>query len=612
MRAQNLADLAKTIRYYILTSTTEAGSGHPSSSLSATDSMVALMFGGAFRYDIDNPDNPNNDRLIFSKGHASPLYYALWAAAGGIPYEELKTLRKFGSRLEGHPTMEFPFTEVATGSLGQGLSVGVGMALNAQYIDKLPYKTYVLLGDSEMAEGSNWEALQIAAHYDLHSLVGIIDINRLGQRGETQYGHDIESYERRIAAFGWDTILVDGHNMDELVGAFEKAREGTKPTMILTKTIKGKGIQFIEDQNGWHGKALSQAEMQQALNEMGHVDTELTHELQMPGDKQPAPVESGTVEELDKNYDEPFATRKAYGHALVELFPKYPNMIVLDAEVSNSTYAQTFKEAYPDRFFEMFIAEQNMVGTAVGLAARGKVPFVSTFASFFTRAADQIRVAQYSKANVNFVGSHAGVSIGEDGATQMGLEDISLFRAILGSVVLYPADHVSSEKLVEEMIHYPGIVYMRATRMDTDPIYGPDENFKIGGSKILKESDADEITLVAAGVTLYEALKAHDILMENRIKTRVIDLYSIKPLDKATLEKAATETKAIITIEDHFAEGGLGEAVSSALSKHTVPIHMLAVRKIPKSGKPHDLLDYEEISADHIIEKVNNIIHSQQ
>ncbi len=606
---RKLEELAKTIRYYIVSSTTEAGSGHPTSSLSATDLMTALLFGGFFRFDSDHPEHPNNDRLIFSKGHASPLFYALWTVAGKLTEKELMTMRKFGSPLEGHPTAAFKYTEAATGSLGQGLSIGVGMALNAKYLDKLPYRTYVLLGDSEMSEGSQWEAMQIAAHYKLDNLVGIIDVNRLGQRGETMYGHDLKAYQKRIASFGWETIVIDGHSFREILSAYKKAiRFKNKPLMIIAKTIKGKGVTFLEDKNGWHGKAPKKEELEQALKEFGVVDTSLREIILKPKDLKPEKKLPQQLQKIHYQIDKPVATRKAYGKALVRIFPQFPDMVVLDAEVGNSTFAEIFKDAYPERFFEMFIAEQNMVGTALGLSRRNKIPFISTFAAFFTRAFDQIRMSQYSDPNIKFSGSHAGVSIGEDGPSQMGLEDIAMFRAILNSVVLYPSDAVSTEKLVEEAARHHGMVYIRTTRKDTPVLYTSDEEFHIGGSKVLRKSGNDRVTIIAAGITLHEALNAYEELKNEGIFIRVIDLYSIKPIDKATVHEAASVSKTIITVEDHFAEGGIGEAVMSALDTIAVPVHSLSVRKMPRSGKPGELLDYEEISRNAIIKTVKELI----
>ena len=607
-KLENLEKISKLIRYYSLAMSTAAGSGHPTSSLSATELMAGLLFGGTFRYDLEHPENANNDRLIFSKGHASPLFYSLWAAAGALSEKELMSFRKFGSPIEGHPTVAFRYTETATGSLGQGLSMGVGMALNAKYLDKLPYRTYVLLGDSEMAEGSQWESIQIAVHYKLNNLVGVIDVNRLGQRGETMYGFDVEAYALRVGAFGWETIVIDGHSYPEVLDAYEKACRSEKPVMIVAKTIKGKGVSFLEDKNGWHGVALKKDDLDKALKELGEIDHSVRGEIRRPEDLKPQSMEPQPVGAITYPMDKPVATRKAYGRALVRIYPQFPTMVSLDAEVSNSTEAEIFKDAYPNRFFEMFIAEQNMVGAAVGLARRGKIPFVSTFAAFLSRAFDQIRMSVYSDANIKFVGSHAGVSIGQDGPSQMGLEDIALFRAILNGVVLYPCDAVSADRLVEEAAKHKGIVYIRTTRMATPIVYGVEESFAIGGSKVLRKSDMDVATVAAAGITLHEALKAYDELKEQGILIRVIDLYSIKPLDDATLREAADSTDFIITVEDHYPAGGIGEAVRSALTPLSVPVYSLAVQKRPKSGMPAELLDYEEISQQAIVSKVKEIL----
>lgn len=605
-----LKKLAALIRYYILAATTAAGSGHPTSSLSATELMTALFFGGFFRYNPDQPEHPNNDRLIFSKGHATPLFYALWAAAGKLPGEELiNTYRRFGSPLEGHPTVSFPYTEAATGSLGQGLSIGLGMALNAKYLDRLPYLTYVLLGDSEMAEGSQWEALQLAAHYELDNLIAILDVNRLGQRGETMYGHDLQAYEQRVAAFGWETILVDGHSFEEILTAYQQAAlVSGKPAMIITRTVKGKGVSFLEGKNGWHGKALNKDDYERALKELGAVDQSARGRIPKPHDQKPLSLQPGKAKPISYPADKPVATRTAYGNALARIYPEFPRIVSLDGEVSNSTMAEIFQQAYPERFFEMYIAEQNMVGTALGLARRGKMPFVSTFAAFFSRAFDQIRMSQYSGPDLKFVGSHAGVSIGEDGPSQMGLEDIAMFRAVLDSVVLYPGDAVSTEKLVEAMARHQGISYLRTTRMATSILYGPEEEFVIGGCKVLRSSDQDAATVIAAGVTLHEALAAWEALQKEGISIRVIDLYSIKPLDVVALQAAARETRALITVEDHYPEGGLGEAVLSALASGPAPVHSLAVRRKPQSGKPKELLDYEDIDAGAIVRKVKELL----
>ncbi len=607
-KLKKLEKLSKLIRYYSLTMSSAAGSGHPTSSLSATELMSGLLFGGAFRYDLEHPENPNNDRLIFSKGHASPLFYSLWAAAGAVSEEELMTYRKFGSPLEGHPTSAFRYTEAATGSLGQGLSIGVGMALNAKYLDRLPYRTYVLLGDSEMAEGSQWESIQIAARYKLNNLVGVIDVNRLGQRGETMYGSDVEAYAQRVGSFGWETIVIDGHSYPEVLEGYQKACRSEKPVMIVAKTIKGKGVSFLEDKNGWHGVALKKEDLDRALKELGEIDHSVRGEIKRPEDLKPRFTEPQAAGTITYSMDKPVATREAYGRALARIYPRFPMIVSLDAEVSNSTGAEIFKNAYPDRFFEMFIAEQNMVGAAVGLAQRGKIPFVSTFAAFLSRAFDQVRMSVYSDANIKFTGSHAGVSIGQDGPSQMGLEDIAMFRAVLDSVVLYPCDAVSADRLVEEAAKHRGTVYIRTTRMATPIVYDAGESFAIGGSKVLRKSDRDAATVAAAGVTLHEALKAYDELKEQGIPIRVIDLYSVKPMDEATLRDAANSTDFIITVEDHYPAGGIGEALRSALTPLTVPVYSLAVHKRPKSAMPAELLDYEEISHKAIVSKVKEII----
>jgi transketolase len=530
--------------------------------------------------------------------------------------------------LEGHPTVAFRYTEAATGSLGQGLPIGVGMALNAKYLDRLPYRTYVLLGDSEMAEGSQWEAMQIAAHYELGNLVGIIDVNRLGQRGPTMYGWDLDAYRQRVAAFGWNAIEIDGHEFPAILDAYARAAQTTdRPTMIIARTIKGKGVPLLEDKDGWHGKALDQEQFAEAVKALGPIDKSTRGEIPKPEDLRPqsgqaapgaaaAPAEpdgtaAGAAAAAPFAYppDALVATRHAYGNALARLYPKYPDIVGVDGEVSNSTGADRFKNAHPERFFEMYIAEQNMAGVALGLSRRGKIPFASTFAAFWTRAFDQIRMSRYSDANIKFVGSHAGVSIGQDGPSQMGLEDIAMFRTVLDSVVLHPCDAVSTEKLVEEMIRRPGIAYLRTLRQETPILYGPDELFAIGGSKVLRKSDHDAATIVGAGATVFEALAAYEELKKEGIAVRVIDLYSIKPVDEATLRAAARETRALITVEDHYAAGGLGEAALSALASAgaSAQVHILAVRKKPRSGSGAELREFEGISAKAIVEKVKEL-----
>ena len=619
---RKLDELSRLARHWILTSSGKSGSGHPTSSLSAVELMVDLMFGGYFRYDAGHPENPTNDRLIFSKGHASPLLYALWALADQISEEELQTYREFGSVLEGHPTSRFPYAEAATGSLGQGLSVGVGMALNARYLDHLPYRTYVLLGDSEMAEGAQWEAIQIAAHYKLGNLVGVLDVNRLGQRGETMYGHDLDAYRRRVEGFGWRSIVVDdGHDHAMVLDAFRAANEAdSQPTMIIAKTVKGKGVSFVAGEDGWHGKALDEHRLARALEEIGEVDHSWRGQLPKPKAQGTATAgeQGATVDPESPPYaqGDQVATRDAFGNALCRIAPRYPRLVSLDGEVSNSTRSETFRDAYPERFFEMFVAEQNMAGVALGLSLRGKLPFVSTFAAFMTRAFDQVRMSPHSDANLKFVGSHAGVSIGEDGPSQMGLEDLAMFRALLGSVVLYPCDAMSAERLVEAMAEHHGISYLRTNRGKTPVIYDAEESFPIGGSKVLRRGSHDRATVVAAGVTVHEALEAHDRLQRDGVPIRVIDLYSVKPLDLATLREAAESTDLIVTVEDHYLAGGIGEAVCRALANcgergresRRPPVQCLGVHKRPRSGTPAELLRDQGIGVEAIVETVRRAL----
>ena len=609
MDLEVLRAICRRIRHDILVATTEAGSGHPTSSLSAVELMAGLMFGGMLRFDADDPGRPDNDRLIFSKGHASPLFYALWSAAGKISRDELMTLRKFGSPLEGHPVAGTPFAEAATGSLGQGLSIGVGMALNAKYLDRLSYRTYVLLGDSEMAEGSVWEAAALAAHYQLDNLVAVLDINRLGQRGETMHGHDVGVYDRKLSAFGWHTVLIDGHDPGQVLEAYEAAMDHKeRPTAIIARTVKGKGVSFIEDRNGWHGKPLPKDDLPRALAEIGPVDLGLTLPITPPPGIMPAATTAFAVPPPSYEPDKAYATRKAYGDTLARLAPGVPEMVVLDGEVGNSTYAEEIKKVAPDRFFEMYVAEQNMAGVALGLSRRGKKPLCSTFAAFWSRAFDQIRMAQYSAGDIVYCGSHAGVSIGEDGPSQMGLEDIAMFRAIQGSVVLYPGDAVSCDRLVEAAVIRKGLTYIRTTRAATPILYGPEQSFPIGGSKVLRRSDADKVLVVAAGITLIEALAAHSLLAAQGTAIRVLDAYSIKPLDGPGIQAAAANLAAVVVVEDHYPEGGLGEAVAALFAGTGTKIVRLAVEKMPKSGKPHELLDFEGISRESIVKTVKTLL----
>ncbi len=607
-QVQQWTNLAQQLRVDSIRCTTAAGSGHPTSSMSAAD-LMAVLLTSYLHYDFDNPKNPNNDHLIFSKGHASPLLYSLYKAAGAISDEELMTLRKFGSRLEGHPAPVLPWVDVATGSLGQGFPIGVGIALAGKYLDKLPYHIWVLLGDSEMAEGSIWEAFDHASYYKLDNLVGILDCNRLGQRGETMHGWDTALYAARAEAFGWRAIVIDGHNYDEINQAYAQAIQANgSPTLIVAKTIKGKGVSFLENKNGWHGKALNEEQEEQALKEIPHVRS-MIFPVQKPENRQPAPEPAKQELQLP-GYDgkEAVATRKAYGDALQALGTANPDVVGLDGEVSNSTYAEEFAKAYPDRYFEQYIAEQQMVAAAVGMSVRQKIPFASTFAAFFTRAYDFIRMAAVSRANIRLCGSHAGVSIGEDGPSQMALEDLAMMRAVFGSTVLYPCDANQTAKLVAEMANHDGIVYMRTTREKTPVIYGPDEEFTVGGSKVVRQSNGDQVTVVAAGITLHEALEAYDELQSEGITIRVIDAYSVKPMDEETILAAAQEVgNKFVVVEDHWPEGGLGDALLDVFTHQDGPLPQvvkLAVQSMPGSGTPADLMEEAGISAHHIVEAV--------
>ena len=604
---ERLEQLSALTRYWSLYATTQAGSGHPSSSLSAAELGVGLFFGGEFHYDITDSKSPYNDRFILSKGHAAPLLYSLWLLAGVITPEEIQELRQFDSVLEGHPSKRFIFTDAATGSLGQGIGIGIGYALNAKKFDKTNAYTYVLLGDSELAEGSIWESVESAAYLGLNNLIALIDINRLGQRGETMRGYDINTYRQRFEAFGWNVITIDGHNVSEVVSALADAKKLDKPTAILAKTIKGKGISLIQDKDNWHGKALSQEQFDTYIHELGSIDLSLRAEISSPEITElnsyiPPVFDVNSYPRYD--LDTLVSARKAFGDALNILTHNYSDIIVLDAEVSNSTFAN---HADPERFIEMFIAEQNMIEVAIGLSLSGKKPFASSFAGFLTRAYDQIRMAQYNAPNMVIVGTHAGVSIGADGPSQMALNDIAFFRGLFASIVLYPSDAVSALKLTEQAYLYQGLSYLRVTRADIPVLYDVDETFVVGGSKVLHQSEADEYTLIGAGITLYECLKAYDILQSRGVRVRVIDLYSIKPLDTATLHSAARETKGFIIVEDHHISGGIAEAIRSEIEDILIPIRSLSVQEIPRSGSPEELLAFEQINVDSIIGQVESL-----
>jgi transketolase len=610
-------ELAQQLRVDSIRCTTAAGSGHPTSSMSAAD-LLAVLLAGYLRYDFANPKTPNNDHLIFSKGHASPLLYSVFKAAGAISDDELMTLRKRGSRLEGHPTPVLPWVDVATGSLGQGLPIGVGVGLAGKYLDKLPYRVWVVLGDSEMAEGSISEAMELGAHYGLNNLIGILDMNRLGQRGETMLGWNGDAYAARAKAFGWRAIEIDGHNLDEIARAYDEATRVTdSPTLIVARTIKGKGFSEIENKNGWHGKALPQDMADRAIKELGGVRN-LVVQVQKPENLQPAERPAPQPVQLPK-YDKgsSVATRSAYGDALKALGAARSEIVAVDGEVSNSTYAETFANAFPDRFFEQYIAEEQLVASAVGLQVRGYVPFASTFAAFFTRAYDFIRMAAVSQANIRLAGSHAGVSIGEDGPSQMALEDLAMMRAVFGSTVLYPSDANQAARLVEAMADTKGISFLRTTREKTPVIYGPDEQFPIGGSRVVRQSDRDQVTVVGAGVTLHEALKAADQLQGEGVAIRVIDAYSVKPIDAKTLHAAAQVTGGrIVVVEDHWFEGGLGDAVLDAFAgteaqspSGTLPrVLKLAVHQMPGSATPEQEIEDAGISASHIVAAVKSLL----
>jgi len=617
-------ELAAQLRVDSIRATTKAGSGHPTSSLSAAD-LMAVLLAGHLRYDFANPRHPNNDHLVFSKGHASPLLYAMLKAAGAISDEELMSLRTLGSRLEGHPAPVLPWVEVATGSLGQGLAIGVGMALAGRYLDRLPYRVWVLSGDSEMAEGSVWEAIEHAAFYRLGNLTCILDVNRLGQRGPTMLQWNTGAYAARAEAFGWEAMEIDGHDVAAIHEAYTRAGQANEtPLMIIARTVKGKGAATVENREDWHGKALPTDDAEGAIGDLGGVRA-ITVQAASPEGARPDERRSpearartaGTAGSAAAGVSVPaytlgdgVATRRAYGDALKALGAARADVVALDGEVSNSTYAEEFARAFPDRYFEMYISEQQMVAAAVGLQACGYVPFASTFAAFLTRAYDFIRMAAVSRANLRLCGSHAGVSIGQDGPSQMGLEDLAMMRAVGGSTVLYPCDANQTAHLVAAMADRPGIVYLRTTREKTPVIYPADRPFTIGGSVVLGRSAGDRAAIVAAGITVHEALKAQQVLIGEGIPVRIVDAYSVKPVDRDTLRAAAAETGAVVVAEDHWAEGGLGEAVLSALAGVSPPprfVH-LAVRTMPGSGTPQELLDAAGIGARAIAGAVRALI----
>jgi len=608
-RVQALEDIATRLRIDSIRATTAAKSGHPSSAASAAD-LAAAIFFDAMQFDADEPRAVTSDRFVLSKGHAAPLLYAAWAEVGWIKREELTTLRQIDSDLEGHPTPRLPFVDVATGSLGQGLSVGIGLALGARLAGS-EARIFVLLGDGETAEGSVWEAVQMAGHRALDNLIAVVDVNALGQSGPTMLGHDLDAYRRRFVAFGWRAQTLDGHDVPQIVAALRRARRTRgAPSALIAQTVKGKGIEGVEGLPAWHGKPLPPEDAERAISAL---ESRL-HHVPPPPIRRPRArrVARATTAVAETRPDAPtgaVATREAYGQALVRLGAVDPRIVVLDGDVKNSTYAERFLDAYPERYVEGFIAEQNMVGVAAGFAAQGAIPFVSSFACFLTRAADQIRMAGISRSNVKLCGSHAGVSIGEDGPSQMGLEDLALFRAVPDAVVLYPADGVATDACVQLAASCHGLVYIRTTRMKTEAVYGADEPFPIGGLKVVRARDGDRLTVIGAGITLHEALAAADELAKTGIGVRVIDLYCLKPLDRTALLEAARATGGtLLTVEDHYAEGGLGAAVAEALSDTGVVIHRLAVREIPRSGAPRQLLERYGIGRAAIARTVGEIL----
>jgi transketolase len=609
-------ELAQQLRVDSVRSSTSAGSGHPTSSMSAAD-LLAVLVGRHLRYDWDNPSNPDNDHLIFSKGHASPLLYSVFKAVGVVSDDELMTeYRRFGSRLEGHPTPVLPWVDVATGSLGQGLPDGVGIALAGKYVEEAPYRVWVLCGDSEMAEGSIWEALDKASYYKLSNLIVMVDINRLGQRGPTELSWDVDTYRKRASAFGAKVIAIDGHDLAEIDRAMREADDmgGDQPTVILARTRKGRGFSEVEDKENWHGKPLPQEMAERAVIELGG-ERHLVVRGPLPEASARAPRSrtDGQIEVKLPTYSvgQKVATRKAYGEALAAIGAR-PDVVAMDGEVSNSTFADLFAQAYPERYFEMYIAEQQLIAAAVGFSARGFRPFASTFAAFLTRAYDFIRMAAISQANIRLCGSHAGVEIGADGPSQMALEDLAMIRAVHGSTVLYPSDAASAAALVAAMADLNGVSYMRTTRGSYPVLYEAGEKFPVGGAKVLRSSAADQVTLIGAGVTLHESLAAAEQLKADGISARVIDLYSVKPIDTGTLAEAAAATGGRLVIaEDHHPEGGLGSAVVDALTgagRADLSVAHLAVRDMPGSGTGAELLDAAGIDASHIAAAARSLV----
>lgn len=608
-KIQVLEKIAKRLRIHSLKMTSEAGSGHPTTCLSSAD-LAACLFFGEMTYNIEDPYDWSNDEFVLSKGHAAPLLWAAYAEAGIIPIKSLMNLRKISSSLEGHPTPRMKWVKTATGSLGQGLSVGVGMAA-AMKLGKSPRRVYVLMGDGECAEGAVWEAANTAFFLQLSNLCAVVDVNRLGQSEATMHGHDLASYRKKFQAFGWNVLEINGHKIQEILGAFEKAKQVKKPTAILAKTIKGKGVSFLEDRNGWHGKPLKKDELTKALDELGPMPEILSAKhVRKPNHRIQKPALSRRLNFKKNTYTEKTATRRAYGNALLSLARVNNSIIALDGDVKNSTYAEDFFREFPERSFQVYIAEQNMVGMGIGMAAKGYLPFIATFAAFLSRAHDQIRMAAYSFSNMKIVGSHVGVSIGEDGPSQMGLEDLAIFRPIPGCAVLYPCDAYSTEACVESMARHKGLAYLRTTRPGTSLLYRKGEKFPVGGSKVLKKEAGDKAAVVAAGITVFEALKAYQELKAEGIPVRVIDAYSVEPVDKNILREVEEAGGKAVVVEDHFPRGGLGDAVASVLGGKVVLRH-LAVFNLPHSGKPAELMEKYGINARHIVQAVKQLVRGK-
>jgi transketolase len=607
-RTHEWNELAAQLGVDSIRCSTAAGSGHPTSSLSAAH-LAAVLFSDHLRFDVDDPANLGNDRFVLSKGHASPLFFSVLKAIGAIDDAQLLTFRKFGSPIQGHPAPvpDMPWVDVATGSLGQGLPIGLGMAL-AMGLDDLPGRVWVLMGDSEVAEGSVWEAMENASFHKARNLIGILDMNRLGQRGPTMLEWEGDRYAARAESFGWRAIRVDGHDVAGIDQAYRDAEDGDGPTFIVARTEKGHGVSFLANKEGWHGKALSPDEAEKAIAELGGArDIAITPQKpDVRVDKEPLGARAGTPVDLP-TYEEAQATRKAFGEALAALAAR-PDVVALDGEVANSTHTEDFQKVAPERFFEMYIAEQAMLGAAVGFQAVGKNPFAATFGAFLTRAYDFVRMAAVSRANLRLCGSHAGVSIGEDGPSQMALEDLAMMRAVHGSTVLYPADANATATLTKTMADLPGIVYLRTTREKTGKLYDAGEAFPVGGSKILRSSDDDRVTLVSAGVTLYESLSAADMLAADGISCRVIDVYSVKPIDAATLRTAMADTGLLVTVEDHLPQGGVGDAVLAALAGDGADLSgrlvSIGVTEMPGSGSPEELREWAGLSAAKIADRV--------